>query len=74
MRIFGLKTDEVMGGWRKLHYEELHDLSFPPSIIIKSRGVRWVGHVAQRGKNRNVYRLQVGEPERKIPLGRPKYR
>jgi hypothetical protein len=56
-RIFGPKRDEGMGGWRKLHNEELRDLYSPPSIIrvIKSRRMRWEGHVAQMGEKRNVY-------------------
>jgi hypothetical protein len=64
-RIFGPKKDEVTGGWRKLHNEELRDLYSLPSIIriIKSRRMRWAGHVAQMGEKRNKYRLLVGEPE-----------
>jgi hypothetical protein len=75
-RIFGPKRDEVMGGWGKLHNEELHDLYCSPSIsrIIKSRRMRWAGHVARMGEKRNVYRLLVGMPERKRPLGRPRRR
>jgi hypothetical protein len=71
-RIFGGKRDGVMGGWRKLHNEEFHNLYSSPSIIriIKPRRMRWVGHVAQMGMKRNVYRLSVGKPERKRPLGR----
>jgi hypothetical protein len=55
-RIFGLKRDEVTGEWRKLHNEELHDLSSSQSIIriIESRGIRWAGHVAQMGEKRNA--------------------
>jgi hypothetical protein len=66
----------VKGKWRKLHNEELHDLYYSPSIIriIKSRRKRWVGHVAQMGEKRNVYRLLVGKPEGKKPLGRPRHR
>jgi hypothetical protein len=73
-RMFGPKRDGVTGGWRKLHNEELHDLCTLPSIItiIKSRRMRWVGHVAGMGEKRNVYRLLVGKPEGKRPLGRPK--
>jgi hypothetical protein len=66
----------VTGGWRKLHNEELRDLYFSPSVnrIIKLRRMRWAGHVAQIGEKRNVYRILVGKPERKRPLGRPRYR
>jgi hypothetical protein len=75
-RIFGQKRDRVTGGWRKLHNEELHNLYSSPSIIriIKSRRMRWVGHVARTGEKRNVYRLLVGKPEGKKPLGRPRHR
>jgi hypothetical protein len=71
-RVFGPKRDEVTGGWRKLHNEELHDLYSSPSIIriIKSRRMGWAGHVARmgearRGEERNAYRLLVGKPEGK---------
>jgi hypothetical protein len=75
-RIFGPKRDGVTGGWRKLHNEELHNLYSSPSIIriMKSRRMRWAGHVARRGEKRNVYRLLVGNPEGKRPLGRPRRR
>jgi hypothetical protein len=75
-RIFGPKRDGVTGGWRKLHNEELHNLYSSPSIIriIKSRRMKWAGHVARMGENRNVYRLLVGKPEGKRPLGRPRRR
>jgi hypothetical protein len=75
-RTSGPKRDGVMGGWRKLHNKELHDLCSSPSIIriIKSRRIRWVGHVAQMGEKRNVYRLLVGKPEGKRPIGRPRCR
>jgi hypothetical protein len=75
-RIFGPKRDEVTGAWRKLHNEELHDLYSSPSIIriIKSRRMRWTGYVAGMGEKRNAYRLLVGKPEGKIPLGRPRRR
>jgi hypothetical protein len=71
-RMFGPKMDEVTGEWRKLHNEELRDLYSSPSIIrvIKSRKMRWAGHVAQMGEKRNACRLSVGKPEGKRPLGR----
>jgi hypothetical protein len=70
-RIIGPKMDGVTGGWRKLHNEELHNLYTSPSIvrIITSRRMRWVGHVAQMGEKRNVYRLLVEKPEGRRPLG-----
>jgi hypothetical protein len=75
-RIFGLKRDEMTGEWRKLHNEELRDLYSSPSIIriIKSRRMRWAGHVARIGEKRNAYRLLVGNPEGKRQLGRPRHR
>jgi hypothetical protein len=75
-RIFGPKRDEVTGEWRKLHNEELQDLYSLPSIIriIKSRSMRWAGHVARMGEKRNAYRLLMGKPEGKRPLGRPRHR
>jgi hypothetical protein len=75
-RIFGPKRDEVTGEWKKLHNKELHDLYSSPSInrIIKSRRMRWAGHVAHMGEERNAYRLLVGKPEGKRPLGRPRRR
>jgi hypothetical protein len=68
--IFGPKRDEVTGGWRKLHNEELHNLYSSPSIVreIKSRRLRWSGHVARMGAKRNAYRILVGNPEGKRPL------
>jgi hypothetical protein len=71
-RIFGPRRDEVMEEWRKLHNEELCDLYSSPSIIrtIKSRRMKWADHVVQMGEKRNVYRLLVGRPEGKRPLGR----
>jgi hypothetical protein len=75
-RILGPKRDRVTEGWRKLHNAELHDLCSSPSIIriIKSRSMRWAGHVARMGEKRNVYRLLVGKPEVNRPLGRPRRR
>jgi hypothetical protein len=71
-RIFGLNRDEVTGEWRKLHSGELHNLYSSPDIIrqIKSRRMRWAGHVARMGAERNVYRVLVGKPEGKRPLER----
>jgi hypothetical protein len=62
-RIFGPKRDEVTGGWRELHNEELRDLFSSPSIIriIKSKRIRRTGHVARMGGKRNAYRLMVGK-------------
>jgi hypothetical protein len=70
--IFGSKRDELTGGWRKLHNEELHNLYSSPSIIrmIKSRRMRWAGHVTPMGAKRNSYRILAGKPEGKRPLGR----
>jgi hypothetical protein len=75
-RIFGPKRNEVKGRWRKLHNKELRDLYSSPSIIriIKSRRMRWAGHVARMGGKRNAYRLLLGKPEGKRPLGRPRRR
>jgi hypothetical protein len=73
-RILGPKRDEVTGEWRKLHNEELHILYSSKNIIrqIKSRRMRWAGHVARMGGERNVYRVFSGKPEGKRPLGRPR--
>jgi hypothetical protein len=62
----------VTGEWRKLHNEELNDLYSLPNImrVVKSRRVRWAGHVARVGEDRGVYRVLVGKPEGKRPLGR----
>jgi hypothetical protein len=72
-RIFGPKMNEVMGVSRKMHNEELHNLYFSPSIIrnIKSRRMRWAGHVARIGENRNSCRILVGMPDAKRPPQRP---
>jgi hypothetical protein len=71
-RIFG--PNGVTGGWRKLRNEELLNLYSSSSIIriIKSRRTRWAGHVARVGEKRKVYRLLVGKPEGRRPLGRPR--
>jgi hypothetical protein len=75
-RIFGLKRDEMTGDWRKLHNEELHNLYSSPNIIrmIKSRRMRWAEHIARMGEKRNAYKILVGKPEGKRPLGRPRHR
>ena len=75
-RIFGPKRDEVTGEWRKLHNEELNDLYSSPNIVqvIKSRRMRWAGHVARMGEMRGVYRVLVGKPEGKRSLGRTRSR
>jgi len=75
-RIFGPKRDEVTGEWRKLHNEELNDLYSSLSIIrmIKSRRMRWAGHVARMGEMKGVYRVLVWKPEGKRPFGRPRLR
>jgi hypothetical protein len=69
-RIFGPQRDEVVGGWRKLHNEELRDLYSSPIIIriVMSKRMRWVGHVARMGEKRNTYRLLVGKSEGKRTL------
>jgi hypothetical protein len=73
-RIFGPKRDEVTGEWKKLHNEELHILYASPNNIrqIKSRRMRWPGHVACMGEERNVYKVLMGKPDGKRPLGRPR--
>ena len=70
-RIFGPRRDEVTGEWRKLHNEELNDLFSSPNIVqvIKSRRMRWAGHVACVGEERGMYRVLVGKPEGKRQLG-----
>jgi hypothetical protein len=70
-RIFRSKRDEVVGGWKKLHNEELHGLYSSPNIIrvIKARRMRWAGHVARMGEVRGAYNILVGKPEWRRPLG-----
>ena len=74
--IFVSKRDEVTREWRKLHKEELNDLYCSPNIFraVKWRRMRWAGHVACMGGGRGVYRVLVGKPEGKRPLGRPRSR
>jgi len=75
-RIFGPRRDEVTRELRRLHNEELNDLYCSPNIVrvIKSRRMRWAGHVARMGGERGAYRVLVGKPEGKRPLGRPRGR
>ena len=72
-RVFGLQRDEVTGEWRKLHNEELSDLYSLPNIlrVVKSRRMRWAGHVAGMGEGRVVHRVLVGKPEGKSHCGDP---
>ena len=75
-RVSGPKRNEVTGDWRKLHNEELRDIYSQTNIVrvVKSRRMRWAGHVARMGVGRGVHRVLVGKPERKRPLGRPRRR
>ena len=75
-KIFRPNRDQVTGEWRKLHNEELNDLYCSPNIVrvIKSRRMRWAGHVARMGERRGVYRILVGKPEGNRPLGRHRRR
>ena len=75
-RIFGVKRDGVTGEWGKLQNEEFNYLHCSPSIVrlIKSRRMRWAGHVARMGEGRGVHKVLVGKPEGKRPLGRPRRR
>jgi hypothetical protein len=68
-RVFGPKRDQVIGEWRKLHNEELNDLYSLPNIVrvVKSRRMRWDGHVARMGEGRGVHRVLVGKPEGRRP-------
>ena len=74
--VFGPKRDKVTGEWRKVHNEELSDLYSLPNIVqvVKSRRMRWAGHVACMGEGRGVHRVLVGKTEGKRPLGRPRLR
>jgi hypothetical protein len=74
--VLGAKRAKVTGEWRKLHNEELNNLYSLPSIVrvVKSRKMRWAGHVARMGEERGVHRELVGKPEGKKPLGRPRRR
>jgi hypothetical protein len=74
-RIFGPKREED-GSWRKLHNDELHSPYTSPNIVrvIESRRMRWAGHVARMGEGRGDYRVLVGRPESRGPMGRPRRR
>ena len=75
-RIFGPRSDEVTEEWRRLHNEELSDLYSSPNIVrvIKSKRMRWAGHVARMGEERGACRVLLGKPEVRRPLGRPRRR
>jgi hypothetical protein len=75
-RIFGTKRDEVTGEWRKLYNEELHNLSSSPDITrqVRSRRMRWAGHVECMGEERRVFKVLMEKTEGKGPLGRPRLR
>ena len=75
-RIFGPRRDEITGKWRRLHNEVLNDLYSSTNIVrvIKSRRMRWAGHVARMGEERGVYGILVGKPEGRRPPGRPRPR
>jgi len=70
------RREEVTGEWRRLHNEELNDLNSKPNIVRvrKSRRIRWAGHVTRMGEERGGYRVLMGKPEGKRPLGRPRPR
>ena len=75
-RIFVPRLDEVTGEWRRLHNEELNDLYCSPNIVrvIKSRRMRWAGHVAHMVEERGLYRVLMGKPVGERPQGRPRCR
>jgi hypothetical protein len=75
LTIFGPKSEEDVS-WRKLHNDEIHGLYSSPNDVrvIKSRSIRWAGHVARMGRGRSIHRVLVGRPEGKRPLGRPRHR
>jgi hypothetical protein len=75
-RVFGPKRDEVTGEWRKQYNEELNDLYYLPNIVqvVKSRRMRWEGHVARIREDRGVHRVLVGKPIGKRPLESPRCR
>jgi hypothetical protein len=75
-RVFGPKRDEVTGEWRRLHNEEISTVYSSPNIIrvIKSRRLKWTGHVARMGERKGAYRVSVGKPEGGRPVRRPRHR
>jgi hypothetical protein len=75
-KVYRPKRDEVTGEWKKLHNEDLNDLYSLPNIVrvVKSRRMRWAGHVARIGEDRVVHKVLVGKPEGKSLLGRPRSR
>jgi hypothetical protein len=74
-RLFGPKRDGVTGEWRRLRNEKRNDLYSSPNIrVIKSRRMRWAGHVVRMGEGRGAYRILVGRPEGRRPLGRSRHR
>jgi hypothetical protein len=75
-RIFGPKREEMVGGWRRLHSEEIYNFFASPNIIrvMKSRTMRWAGHVTRMIQVTNVYNILVGKYEKKRPLRRPRHR
>jgi len=75
-RIFGPTREEVTAEWRRIHNEELNDLYTSPNIVrvIKSRRIRWAGHMARMAEERGAFRVLEGKPEGKRPLGRPRRR
>jgi len=75
-RIFGPRMDELTGEWRRLHNKELNDLYSSPNIVqvIKSKRMRWAGHVVHMSEESGVYRVLVGKPEEKRPMGRSRRR
>ena len=76
LRKFGVKRDEITGGQRKLHNGEIHEFYSTPNIVrnLKSRRLRWAGHVAHMEEFRNAYRVLSGRPKEKRPSGRPRRR
>jgi hypothetical protein len=75
-RVFGSERDEITGKWRRLINKELYSVFSSPNIIwvIKSRRLRWAGHVAHMGERRGAYRVLLGKPEGRRPLERPRCR